>query len=218
MDKHRNNNLEILRLRAGLTRQQVANRLGTTETTIYRKERADRSLKDNEIPAYAKAYECHESEIIGSKIPSQVKITHFIGDKGQLFEFPEEQKKPINLSFSISKKVNAALVKDNYMFPVFREGQVIFYTKEPIQKIPSIKKHAQVNYNQPTGSSKYAEFFGKPCLVELSDGSILLRELKPGSERLRYTIRSYSSPDMENVEIRAAYKIVFIKADFADNF
>lgn len=212
----RTNNLEFLRKRARLTRAEVAHRLGTTTTTIYRKERAGRGLKDHEVPKYAKAYECKESEIIGEQAPSEIEITHFIGTNGELFLLPEKERRTVPSPVTFKIRVEAAIVKDNYMFPVFQENQVIFYTKEGIGRIPSITGW-QINYNAPTAIDRYAEFLGKHCLVELSSGEILLRQFKLGSERGRYTLHSYNAPDMENVEIRTAYKIIFIKVDFTDD-
>jgi transcriptional regulator with XRE-family HTH domain len=61
------NNIEKLRKRLGLTRPQLADRLNTTETTIYRKERGDRGLTDKEITLYAKALRCSPEELVGNK-------------------------------------------------------------------------------------------------------------------------------------------------------
>lgn len=151
-----------------------------------------------------------------------MNITHYVGKNGELFQMLEKNWRPISFPGNLPVKIEAAFVRSNDMYPVFREGQVIFYTRQPIIHIPHApaqeEAHAQVNYNQPSSKDPYAEFYGKPCLVELSDGRILLRELKRGSERGRYILGSYNAPDSEDVEIRAAYKIVFIKTDFADNF
>lgn len=63
--KTAHNNIEILRKRLGITRPQLAERLNTTETTIYRKERGDRKLSDREAKRYAEALRCEPEELFG---------------------------------------------------------------------------------------------------------------------------------------------------------
>lgn len=217
ISKH-NNNLEEIRLRRNLTRQQVADRLGTSVTTVYRKERALRGLKDYEVPEYARAYDCDESEIVGEQPIATTIITHYIGVDGERLPLPDSEVISIKLPWLSSKKMEAAIVRGNDMFPYVQDGSVIFYSREHIGNVPHVKKYAQINYNMPESGVDYSELFGKPCLIHLEDGRIILRELKLGSERDRYNLRRYNAPDLENVKIRTAYKIVFIKTDLADDF
>lgn len=147
-----------------------------------------------------------------------ISISDYIGKNGEVLPLSEEEKKFTKLPISLSREIEAAIVCGNDMFPYFRDGWIIFYSKHHITDIPHVKKYAQVDYNLPDSSDIYSEFFGKPSLVHLKDGRVLLRELKPGSERGRYNLRSYSAPDIENVEIRTAYKIVFIKTDLTNDF
>lgn len=63
-NKRMRNNLEKMRKMAGLTRADLASRLNTTETTIYRKERGERQLRTEELEIYANALGCAPEELI----------------------------------------------------------------------------------------------------------------------------------------------------------
>lgn len=55
-----------MRKMLGLTRRELADRLDTTETTIYRKERGDRQLRTEELELYAKALGCEPNDLLGT--------------------------------------------------------------------------------------------------------------------------------------------------------
>lgn len=61
--KKARNNIEKIRKLRGMTRPQLAKELGVTDITIYRKERADRKLGDEEVERYAQALGCKPSDL-----------------------------------------------------------------------------------------------------------------------------------------------------------
>lgn len=72
------NNLEKMRKLAGLTREELGDLVGTTGTTIYRKERGDRQLRTEELEIYAKALNCSPEDLLLG------------ASKGQLYEIDDE--------------------------------------------------------------------------------------------------------------------------------
>jgi hypothetical protein len=50
-----------------------------------------------------------------------------------------------------------------------------------------------------------------PCVVKLTDGRALLKTIKRGTLPGRYRLVSFNSPDIEDVEVEWAAKIIFIR-------
>ena len=101
--------------------------------------------------------------------------------------------------------VDAVLIKGNAMSPVFHDGWVVYYSTSP--NASSGKAGWQVPYGE---SSCANPFLGKPCVIRLADGSLMLRTLKSGANG-KYILSAYNTPDIKDVAIADAYKIVFIK-------
>lgn len=103
--------------------------------------------------------------------------------------------------------VEAVLIKGNAMSPVFQEGWVVYYSTD--SNAPASKAGWQVPYG--SGNGPFAAFINKPCVIRLSDGSLMLRTLKQGSAEGKFTLAAYNTPDMRDVSISETYRIVFIK-------
>lgn len=210
------NGLNTYRKRKHISVNDWAKRAGVGESTLreFLNGTGTHILQLDTITMLADAEHCSISDFLE---PEEYFITHSIEAEGEMLTLPEAEKIPARLPITSLKGVEAAIIRGNSMFPYFRDGWIVFYSRKYITNVPHIGKYAQVGYNLPDSGVNYSEFFDKPALIHLKDGRILLRELKPGSERGRYNLRSFNAPDMENVEIRAAYKIVFIKTDLTNN-
>jgi len=116
--------------------------------------------------------------------------------------------------------VVAVRIKSDAMAPVFLNGWVVYYTEQRNLNVPGIRGGWTVPYNKPakkTGKKdpdhNLAEFFGKPCIVKLKDGRMMLRTLKPGSTPGKYNLISYNAGDIKDAVITSAAKIIFIKTE-----
>ena len=59
------NTLKQMRIKAGLTREQLAEKMGVTPTTVYRKEVGLRQIKIDEAVKYSEALGCDPAELFG---------------------------------------------------------------------------------------------------------------------------------------------------------
>jgi predicted XRE-type DNA-binding protein len=119
--------------------------------------------------------------------------------------------------------VVAVRVRGDSMFPVFHDGWIVYYSERRDIIIPPIRGGWQVPYNKTakkTASKQASEvsdllsdFFGKPCVVKLKDGRMMLKTLKRGDNPGYYNLISYNADDIKNAELEWAAKIIFIKTD-----
>jgi len=113
-------------------------------------------------------------------------------------------------------QVRAIRMESDAMTPVFFSGWIIYYSRHDQETTATATKAGwKVPYAKAKigSSTPYAEFLNKPCVVKLSDGRLMLRTLKLGSKKSRYHLISYNAPDIKDVTIEWAAKIVFIKTE-----
>lgn len=68
------NKLQQIRESKGMSRDELAERLGTTATTIYRKETGMRGLKTHELKAYANALGCNPGDLVDDAGSSEASL------------------------------------------------------------------------------------------------------------------------------------------------
>jgi hypothetical protein len=144
-----------------------------------------------------------------------IPIAAYIGAGGEVHPYHHGEKTPEEKGVECPPGLNplhvAALrITGDSMYPVFHSGWVVYYSERQDIAIPILRDGWQVPYNERT-EERLSEFFGKPCIVKLTDSRTMLGTLKRGHKAGRYTLVSYNSPDIEDVEIEWAAKLIFIK-------
>lgn len=90
----------------------------------------------------------------------------------------------------ISGKLIALIVEGSSMLPKYQDGDII--------------------YIQRTHQGILESDIGDDCAVRLKSGETYVKQLVRGSEPERFTLRSLNAPDMENVEVEWATRVLFI--------
>ena len=90
----------------------------------------------------------------------------------------------------ISGKLVALVVEGSSMLPKYKDGDVL--------------------YIQRTHEGVLEDDIGDDCAVRLKGGETYVKQLVRGSEPERWTLRSLNAPDMENVEVEWATRVLFI--------
>lgn len=85
----------------------------------------------------------------------------------------------------------AVEVRGDSMFPVYREGDQIYYSRE---------RDFQIE-----------EMINRESVVQLADGRTLLKTIRRGPTPGRYSLDSYNASPIEDVEIRWAAPIIWIR-------
>jgi repressor LexA len=90
----------------------------------------------------------------------------------------------------VSGKLVALVVEGSSMLPKYQDGDIIYI---------------QRNHGGILESA-----IGDDCAVRLVTGETYVKQLVKGSEPGRFTLRSLNAPDMENVEVEWATRVLFI--------
>lgn len=90
----------------------------------------------------------------------------------------------------VSGKLVALIVEGSSMLPKYSDGDII--------------------YIQRNNDGILELDIGDDCAVRLKSGETYVKQLVLGSEPGRFTLRSLNAPDMENVEVEWATRVLFI--------
>jgi repressor LexA len=71
-------------------------------------------------------------------------------------------------------------------------------------------KDGDIVYIQRDHDGVLEECIGEDCAVRLVSGETYIKQLVLGSEPEKFTLRSLNAPDMENVDVEWATRIIFI--------
>lgn len=199
------NRLAEMRKRAGLTRDELAEKVGTTATTIYRKETGMRGLKTEELATYAKALGCSVSDLVdesaGAAEPSGrgwrgerevmgyplVPVVGYVGAGAEMHPFDDHAKGQgiAEVEFpggplKPGKTVAVQVVGDS-MTPFYSEGDQLFYD-ERIHGVPE-------------------EWLGKICVVKVVDGPTLVKRVSKASGVGLYRLSCIRADEPDRVEM-----------------
>lgn len=90
----------------------------------------------------------------------------------------------------ITGKLVALVVEGSSMLPKYKDGDIIYIQRD----------HEGILESD----------IGDDCAVRLVTGETYVKQLVKGDEPGRFTLRSLNAPDMENVEVEWATRVLFI--------
>jgi hypothetical protein len=150
-------------------------------------------------------------KILGVLAPEEkLTIRYQLAENAQVLPLEDSALPHVDYPPGISPVgVEAIHVSSDAMMPVFQPDWVLYYSTAKQASAP-INLSCNVPYDAD-GSSPYAALLGKPCVIKLADGRWMVRALKKGSKPDHYTLAAYNAPDINDVAIENAYKILFIQ-------
>lgn len=201
-----NNRISYWRKKRGITAEQLADLTGTTSGQISRLETGKRRLDTEWLEKISGALHVGMLDLIEER---KIRISEYVGDNGEIRDIATDSNEFVFCPPGCSlDEVVAVKIKSDSMYPAIQRGSVIFYNIANKYDPDLAVEGKFIKYNKPS-AERFSEFFNRPCVITLKFGAKILRSLKRGSESGTYTLTSYNSPDIENVEIRDAYKIFY---------
>jgi predicted XRE-type DNA-binding protein len=153
--------------------------------------------------------------ILGPK----VTITGYVGEGAEIIpvraadkKIGEEVECPQGYEPS---DVVAIRVRGDGMLPMFHDGWIIYYSRREDTKIHPINGGGQVPYGK-TGKTRqepFAAFIGKPCVIGIPGGRVLLGTLKRTATSENYSLTNYNAYDIRKIKPVWAAKIILIKPE-----
>jgi phage repressor protein C with HTH and peptisase S24 domain len=135
----------------------------------------------------ADALEIPASSLFGN----QVEVAGKVGAGGcVLYNEPDEEPELVDRPPGAVGRLMALKVAGDSMFPVYREGDIVYVARD----------HEGV---QP-------HYVGEECVVHTVEGGTFLKTLATGSQFNRFHLQSFNAPPMENVELIWATPVLFV--------
>jgi repressor LexA len=134
----------------------------------------------------ADALEVPASSLFGSRVP----VLGRIGAGGSVLFEETDEPELVDRPPGAVGRLMALRVTGDSMFPVYRDGDVIYVARDHEGVLP--------------------EYLGEECAVHTYEGGTFLKTLAAGSEPNRYTLVSFNAPPMENIEVVWATPVLFV--------
>lgn len=204
------NNLKALRKAAGLTQEAIAQVWGVHRGDVSRIERGEHSISTHKRDLLTKHFGWTVTQLLESSDSTHVPVLGSVAlggvvalatDRsivlGQSFrDSATDQWKGELVSLppgEYSQDLACLKVEGHGMHPVFKDGDLLFFHHQP---------HAPQSV------------INSDCVVALTDNTVMVRTLKAGRSFGHYDLDSYNQPSIENVEIKWAAPIAWVKKAF----
>jgi len=191
--------LRQIREDRGISRERFAEMVGTTATTIYRKETGLRKLTQDDIELYANALGCDPAELLGGEAvvsnKKTVPLVGYVGAGAQIFPIDDHAKgqglAEVDCPHNIDHKKGVALeVRGDSMEPLISDGFLLFY-EERFHGVP-------------------AEYINRICVVWIEGDGCLVKKIRKGTKPGYYTLESLNNSTKPIENARVAYT-AFVK-------
>lgn len=183
-----------------LTQQEFAERLKVTQPTVHRWEKGfydpDESalLRLSEMTDLPPAYFRYGEQALGPE-PRSVDIIGYVGAGAEINAVERDTRtggiEAIEAPPGETLSAVAVIVRGDSMYPVYQDGDVIFYARD--------------------ATEDEASYLGRECVVKLANGPTLLKRVMRGSERGSYLLLSYNASPMDNIRLDWASPVRWIK-------
>lgn len=185
------NNLRYLRERKGWTQEFAAKAAGMAQQTYQRYEAGERRMKTDQLPIFAHLFGVSPSEIIDNVLGRRLPIIGFVGAGAQVFpidELPQwDHHFVVNCPTEFSPDdTEALIVEGDSMLPI-EPRSVVFISK-----------------SRPLAAE---EMIGKLCVVELTNGQRLLKQVRRGYTASKFNLISTNAAPIEDVKIVKAARV-----------
>jgi phage repressor protein C with HTH and peptisase S24 domain len=193
------NNLRSIREKMGLTLDQLAEMMGTSQQQLSRLEKGERRLSDVWLRRYEKVGISYLRIFGNDKPPKMVMVLGKIGAGAMVYPVDDHAKNSAGLEEVACpygedpEKIVALRVVGDSMEPALQDGDIIYYTR----RAEGIEPDAM----------------GNKAVVKLTNDAVLVKKLKAGSKPGKYhlfSINNTSDPILDATLVWAA-KVAFIK-------
>ncbi len=199
------NRIKEWRIKRGLSQQQLADLINTSQPQIQRLENSKRGVDIHWIGLLTTALKCSPAELISTngvgeshtsyaalRPDNMVAIVGVVGAGGEVVFDEKKPIKHIKTPEEIAQNTIALHVQGDSMEPVFREGDTVIL--EDVCVSPE-------------------QCVGEDAIVRLNDGRTLLKKLLKGNAKSRYNLKSYHPdyPLMVDAKIEWAQRVIWVK-------
>lgn len=201
------NRIQEIREARGLSAIELAEKVNTSRGQIYQLEKSERRLTVDWMNRLARALKCRPQDLMVSAESCEVPVLGEVAGNGKIsllhnvsliqHGLHEPRRKQANCEYVESppgihpSEVGAVRVKGDSLLPFMPSGTIVYYA---------------------AGAGEAPEScIDKLCVVQLKDGSLVLKTIKRGHGYGKYNLLSYDAAVTENAAIVWCAKVMFIK-------
>lgn len=183
------NLIKYWRQKRGISGQQLAELIGSTQPQVHRLETGKLRLKVDQMGVIAQALGVAPQDLLA---PRMIPLVGYVGAGGEV-EYLDDSAKGAGLDEvpappGADPQTVAVGIRGTSMHPVYRDGWVLYYSA----------------HCQPV------DLLGQDCVVRLADGRTMLKRLLRGSTAGHFNLESYNGAAIEDVPLEWAAAIDFI--------
>ena len=189
---HMRNRIAEHRLALGLTKTEIARRVGTSKQHYGRLESGETGLDPPWLKKLAKALLCRPVDLLPELGEGALTAT-LVGDVGageKVLPFAHSAIEEVEAPPGISD-ARALRVRGDAMWPAYRGGDLLFFV--------------------PTKGFDSASCLLHECIVQVVDGPMYVKRVLPGSAQSTYILASYRAAELLDVRIRWASPVLWVK-------
>jgi phage repressor protein C with HTH and peptisase S24 domain len=175
--------LERSLAKSGKTQTFLAREIGLTPDKISNIIRLRREMTAGEAMAAAK--------VLDVPLPSEnrtILVMGYVGAGAEVIPINDgDSLAEVELDVPVPWGTVGAIVRGDSMYPIFEDGDLIAYGGEHLSPEQAV---------------------GTTCIVQLSDGRMMIKRVRRGSSPGLYTLTSTNAPDIEDVPLEWAREFV----------
>lgn len=169
--------------KADISQTEVARRTGLTPGKINLILHGKRQLKDGEA--------IKVSRELDYPLPNEnrtIAVMGYVGAGAEVFAVSgNDALHEVDMGYPIPPGMVGVIVRGDSMYPIFEDGDLVAYRGEELSPEQAI---------------------GETCVVQLTDGRMLIKKVRRGSRPGLFTLTSANAPDIEDVALEWAREFV----------
>jgi transcriptional regulator with XRE-family HTH domain len=193
--------IKTLRKQQNLTQQEFAARLGVTQPTVHRWEKGAFEPDAQTLKVLAEGAGVPVSEFrYGRDCGARrtVPVAGYVGAGAEVFPIddhaPGSGIDDVEAPPGDALSVVAVRVRGDSMFPVYSEGDILFYSRD----------------SQAHGVDVQS-CLGRDCVVKVMNGPTLVKRVEMGGGRGQFTLMSYNAAPVINARLEWASPVRWVK-------
>lgn len=177
----------------GLSQYALARLLGVNQSTVAYYERGRNTPKPWVIEDMARILNVSASYLLYGRedVDPPVPIVGRVAADGAIHLTPDAPLGQVALPPGASSRSLALRIEGHSLWPVYRDGDVVFFTDEDPHKAPEA-------------------VVGRDCLVETAEDGPMIALVKRGRTKAVFTLSFFRAPDLEDRDLTRAAPIRWV--------
>lgn len=191
------NRIKEWRNKMGITAQELADMVNSSQGQISKLERGERRLDTDWMDRISKALNCRPIDLILNE-EAKIPIIGSLGLNAEITLYKEGDKR---LEETVEcppdndpKTTGAVKIKGEFLEPSASDNWILYYSKK-----------------QTAMSDK---LLNKLCVVKVKNGPILYRRVQKGYKKGKYNLLIHNAKMIEDADLEWAVPLLFFRTDF----